>query len=542
MTDPRDRLLESALEELLDPSEPVDLAPRVREAWERGERGSGTGEGPSLAPITGSPDVHRPEPGLPRVLPLLGAAAAVLVVGAAAWMWSRPDEGPRLTASRHVTVVRSGRWEADFARDIGPGDAVVADGADPVVLSLPDGGALTLSPATVLAVDRGESGDWSLDLRLGTAVLEAPPDGPLALSTGFARADLAPASSARAAVKFDFAAQDERPGDLQEWARERLEPADIPPRVLTLDVLAGEVGLDAGGKGGKAVTARAGERREVASHPLSPEEAERTDELFMAMANAGLFNAKGNWFDLPDYRADDTLRKLSEFASVRHQRWTLVAGWVEDMFERAEREPRLLSRVLDFLAYDDSPRALRLARELWLERPDVFLVDHILALAERGAFEFHRELTAMVGLHEPGAPYPPILPAAYLGLRGWGEGLGVLEEALAKFAGQGAVPVEDWPSVLATGAALEALGYRDSWGTVMRVLEATVEGALADDDVRTARWFVLATESFLRADSEDGVKSLSFLVPKAIRHHEERKDDVEEVHRIRELLREIASS
>jgi len=542
MTDPRDRLLESALEELLDESEPVDLAPRIRAAWERGERGTGTGDGPSLAPLTGSPEVPRPELRRLRAWPLLGAAAAVLAVGAAAWVWTRPDAGPRLTASRHISVLRPGRWEADFARDVAPGDSVVADGTEPVVLSLPSGGGLTLSPSTVLAVQRSEAGDWLMDLRLGTAVLDAPPNAGLALSTGFARADLTPAASVRASVKFDFTSRDENRGDLEEWARERLEPGDIPPRVLTLDVLAGEVELAFAGEGEEA-TARSGERRELASHPLSEDEIERTDQLFMAMAEAGLFNAKGNWSNLPDYGGMDySLKKLSEFAAVRHQRWTLVSKWVTGMFERSELEPRALSRALEFLAYDGSERALQQGRELWLERPDVFQVDHILAFAERGAFEFHRELTAMVGLHQPGDPDPPILPAAYLGLRGWGEGLSLLEKALDDYVARDAVPIEAWPSFLATGAALDALGYADAWGQVLRALEAAVERSLAKDDLESARWFVLATEGFLRTDTGDGVKSLSFLVPKAIQHYQERKGEVVEVHQIRELLREIGSS
>ena len=143
------------------------------------------------------------------------------------------------------------------------------------------------------------------------------------------------------------------------------------------------------------------------------------------------------------------------------------------------------------LAGHGGPRSLALARSLWRVAPESFAPESVVGFAERGAFEFERELRAW--LDDPDARVEELLYAAcFLHERGETDADWVLFEAAARTP---TTPMEfEWGWLAAT--VLRRSGEDGPWTLIEDGLEGTVEGALEAGDLGMASGLVLAWDFY----------------------------------------------
>ncbi len=84
--------------------------------------------------------------------------------------------------------------------------------------------------------------------------------------------------------------------------------------------------------------------------------------------------------------------------------WPSVQASVDGLLE-PKRMPLYARRdLVQALALDPSEAAFKSLRSLWIEQPEAFSIEAVVAMAERGAFEFEREVDAWLGSFRPEAP------------------------------------------------------------------------------------------------------------------------------------------
>ncbi len=411
MSDPRDRVLEHALGRLLRPeADDADQAAALLRAWERGERGTGLPPEwsqddpaefarPSAAPAR--PDLERATVARRPFAWRRAAAAAVLVAGVGlSWLALR-DGGASETiapAAPRPLLARASEPVAGAHEGtrISPGDVTWVDAGRAVRFALEGGGELLARGPAALgwrAVDDGVG----VDLLDGAVEVERAGPG-LELHTDFGRIAAHGAASFVAALAPDDA--------VRGWAPLPLEPGVVanrtePSRLLRVDVLKGSAELSSARS---IERVPAGTRRWLASDPgttesLSRRDEERLTELFAAIATRELPYATGGaaMEKLFEWREGAWL-ELSSLLAARPERWAVLEPRIRAEFEQGfagsgPGGPQ--GWTLDLLVRDRSRTSLRIARDLWRSTPQAFTLDHVLALADRGAFEFERELYAI---------------------------------------------------------------------------------------------------------------------------------------------------
>ena len=223
---------------------------------------------------------------------------------------------------------------------------------------------------------------------------------------------------------------------------------------------------------------------------------------------------------------DELARLLSEQPAL----WSELEARTLRLIELAPELPLVASRLVDLAAYDPSEEALGVARDLWLRAPGVFTEEHLVTLAERGAFEFEREVVAQVALYGPDSPEEPILAATYLAFQGDEAAVILL---LAHLPEQGQMVA---PRDLAAAVALDFQGRPEAWSRLERLVARNVEDALERGDLDTARSIVLGFEFFHLARDEGEVMELGSLAVRTARYCAERRDDLLDPEDIRALL------
>ena len=478
MIDPRDRLLNYALLRVLrEDAEPeVDLAAQIARAWERGVRGSIQPEElgelleeplepeavsqTKLVPQNGRASSHVPArqvnghgrasgrtkvnghdrapatPSLLRRAPVQAAAAALVLATAGLWWWRQA--GPKLEApgsslagafarlDQPATVIRG--TERRRSETLEPGDAVWS-AEQTLAIQLAGAGTVHLQPGSLVRFDGVHEPESPAEveqvaLLVGGLDWSVPsePSGAGAADAllDFGFAELAPGPGGRV----DAAVEPVLAGYRVSLAEMLEEPWD-EPRVLSLSVAGGTSRLTLGDRIESLEPGNAPVRFE--SHPVDSETRKRFESLRQSLfAGAeGLREVGGytNFGLLIDQLTLDLKSAPGLWADLA-ERWT------------KDGDPRARPVLLSCLQMSDSPRALFLARRLWREDPAAFLDDQIVSFAERGAFEFQREVAARVAGWDAADDGPlPILSAAYLAQSGDDSGYEVLAEAVRRSKG-----------------------------------------------------------------------------------------------------------
>ena len=151
------------------------------------------------------------------------------------------------------------------------------------------------------------------------------------------------------------------------------------------------------------------------------------------------------------------------------------------------------SMLLSLLSLDRNQTSLRIARTVWMKRPEAFGYEHVVALAERGAFEFEREIEIMVAEHDVDDLTAVILPAARLALQGHWDGSHFLVRWLESKAAAG---TGELYLTFVAAASLEALGEPSYARLLCEELDRRIEEALERGVVVLARELVVAADYF----------------------------------------------
>lgn len=467
MIDPRDRLLERSLVRLLggEPEAP-DLAPRVLDAWQRGVRAPvQLGAGNHAEDALEDADAGPAESASPWPLRVGVAAALAAALGAGLWRALDWTGEPRGTAAETglEPIAREGPLAPTQPNLAGPWRATKPS-ALPAAF-----GSLEALAGAILTVDGG-------GISLGSGALRVAADTAAATVQlpGDARLDLAPGSRARVELSLD---RPPAPGNVDLGAWWSGERGSAYGR-LTIEVT---------GKGARL-------------HGLGP---------------ARTLDGPSRYYVGPGGLDEDLgqgAALVAELASLpaddlpipgRIERWTRAsldgplvtlredpALWLEagpvlgDLLARDAAPPALQGILIDALAQDRSPIALRVLREAWMGVPERYSSDAIVTLADRGLPEFVREVHgAMRHWNVAGSPEGDALPLAlWLALQGKGDGALALAESL-DFAR------EEVEGRFRTGSAavgLARLGDRGPWLRFRKLEAARIEKSLAAEDLKGA--------------------------------------------------------
>ena len=532
----------------------VDLTARITAAWARGVRGSLDPEelfdvlGEGEKPLAGD----TPENGFPRrerkaavrqlrPLRVLAAAAGLLAALGAAWWWVRsagPSTQPLAVATHAVLLLRGAEGTAERGTTLEPGDSLVVAEV-PVELAFASGAVLRIDPVGVLALGLAGPGEPDVILALGAVDLRGA-GADFVLRTDFSSLRIPPDAAVVAAVVLEEPDVVARLSPA-ELGRRLLDAGFDAPRLFTVRVIAGEVEL---------VHAAASEMLTAASGPITlwsrpapsaltrrqAAELERFDALFeqICVERAEL-PMKQLWGGYAE--SSLAMEGLSELLADAPPLRSRLRERVHHLRAAPQTPNGFTACVLDFLVQDPADDSLRLARELWLESPDDFREIHVVGFAERGAFEFQRELRAAVGAFEPADAEDdrPVLAAVYLAVRGDDLGRAQLEEALDPASGIA------WtsPNYFLAALALDALGEPGAWSDVQSRVRERVEALLEESELVAAADLLLAFEAFHRLREADELPPLAGMVQHVRRHIDRRKPEVQREEHIRALLAEL---
>lgn len=534
MTDPEDRVLDHALSQVLGEPEEVDLTPRILAAWKRGVQGSGVtaeaepnGREPSWV---GAPPRRVSRPALRLVAASVVAAAAA---GIALWVL-RPGQAadpPLAVASRPVELMSALDGLARVGVEVREGDAVVVGPGLGSELALAGGGVVSLGERTVLSMEPGRA-----ELRLGS--LRVADAAGLVLASGPVRIE--PAAGAALSLSREIKALSKPVGEPEPFDRvaaDLLRGKAGAPGALAIAVQSGEVALLFGRYEDRVA---AGDERLLRLEPGRGAVAAGPEGMRVGKLCSSVFGSMGPLKADPGGMwgpgmGGQPARELMELLSKRPHLWSAVEYALEELFSHeVETDPRR-ARALDLLAMHPSELALELGRELWMRFPESYEVHHVLAFAERGAFEFEREVAGLVAFHDESAPYDPTLPAAYLAFRGRDDGLVHLMDAVQEIS----LASPELAETLIAAAALRELGVERPWERVHALLEREVGEALEREDLDEAARLVLEVELFHRLPESGRPPRLASLPMDVVRHHETRRRAIDGAEAVRALLEEL---
>ncbi len=498
--DPRERLIDHALGRLHRGAADPDLADRVATAWERGVQGPALDDLPE-----GRSDLPAAERGIPphptRRPGHLLAAAALVAALLGVWIlrpFGARDDRVVARLSRPLPQRIAGTWSERDSLALESGTPVWVDGFAPALLHLPDGGVLAVQPATRFTVEGDARGarvrlDWgALEASAGTRELELVADE--------ARVTLAPGASVGAELAWD------RPGpapselSLIEAARlgmaggcGRLRVA----RIAGSSTFAGPKGAITVPPQGPIALALDGR----GPHPLDLKAGRELGELFEKALDAG--EPKSRW--LVPSKADHLLYgTVLDTLAAEPAHWIDFAPRVRQVLA-TPLGARERGRILTLLTASGSRPAIALAEELWIDHPADFHPDHLVALAELGHPVFAEEVRGIV-LHtdpaereepwvDPKEWKDPLLPAAFLALRGDDLGVAVLLRTARGWSGLAELKPFDGSAVIAS-AALAAGGLdAEPWRGHVAELERVAREYLAQGALEEAAWMALLWEA-----------------------------------------------
>jgi len=510
-----DRVLDHALEQALGAREETDLPERILQAWTRGVPGSidvdevDLDADPLPATIDGAPGVSRnggharPQPVLRRLRTLyVAAAAAAVLLLALVWQLSRPPY-----ADAPLAVASSGQI-------IQIGD-VVRVGSEPLDIHLANGAELRAEAGTVLVATERE-GRPAFELELGSLELGAGVES-LWVTTDFAGVRALPGAELTMSV-------DQNP---------------LGKRALSMNVTVGVAEFEHDGALLTVVPTR-GPRTLAGPVLLAENDIELFDTLFeelCVLRETRMYEAKG----LPQRIL--ALEELSGVLARSVPLWARLARRVEERRDDPLSKV-VLGNVIDFLHTDPSVEALSLASDLWLEIPELFTETHLVTFAERGAFEFQREIEAMVVMYEPvddpllERDYrqdPPVLAATYLAVRGNDAGRELLEKSVGDI--QTVERVAPWCMLASLG--LDALRDPNAWTDLEQRIQKLVEMSLDDNELIAASRTLLQFQYFQRLRAAPETPILGTVQRDSMRWVEVRRNEVQSEVEILALMRAL---
>jgi hypothetical protein len=517
-TDPKERVLEVALAELLRVGAAPDYAARVRARWEAARDAARPAR---LGRRAASPAANRSQPSSvaprpwwsrPPVAVAASAAAAALAVIAWRVLADGPAAPPGPPPDRFVAFVPDPAGARSAGLELAPasfGAVLLNPRPESRELVLHGGGRVRLESGAVLALieDGGPPRARLLDGRAG---LTAPIDGPAVLFVanspaplevepgGTFVAEVARAAGPHPVDHASRAAAEDPPsfglGELLGPTWLIVEPGDGAltwgavdgTRIAVAERLEGEV-LDAEGR----------------TRVLSADRRDDLAKLLAYVAPVPGIDELPDWMAVEvgyPYEAEDELvRQLTKSPAL----WIPVGRALRERVA-AHGEPRWWEGALAVVSRVPGEAAERVARDLWATDPERFDTDALLALAERGVQPFDRELDVLLAAlptniedaalpSVPGLPMvgpdrdPGLLALAALA-RGDRRFTGIAltrAEGLAKVL-DGAEPGSDMlPALLAAGVlALDGAG--DVWRDATRALAAVVASRLGAGELDSA--------------------------------------------------------
>jgi len=293
--DPRDRVLDYALEVLLgEAEEEPDLAPRVAEALRNGTEHEDLEVLLEEEPAAAERLRSRARLSVERPWRWIAAAALVLVSLAVAVWFARPDAAPpeSLATASSPVLLLGGSAEGRLGVDVRPGDRIVVPVGDEVDLRLAGGDVLSAEGPTLLSLavsDDPAAEDLEVSLLLGRLRLEKVSAGFVDVHTDFVR--LSATKGTTLAVGVDIDPSSPLLGNVTDpnVAQKLFQGGLDVPRLLSVTVKRGRVEL---AHQGKSELLRAGDTRklwseEPADSIHTPSGEDLVHKMLTGIADAG---------------------------------------------------------------------------------------------------------------------------------------------------------------------------------------------------------------------------------------------------------------
>jgi hypothetical protein len=470
----------------------------------------------------------------PWLRTLLAAAAALLLIGGASWWSTRADPVVPAVAQGRLALLLDDRFEASpvaaAQHKLAAGATFWVPRGEPAELLLESGATLSIdgeSLARLVAVDRG------VDVELDYGSLRAINNSAASLRLRAAGVEIALEPSAQLQLRCEFDKTRPAPTGAAAFSAQQAHFRAFPLGWLSARVLAGEAKLTVGDirrtldPNAPAFVALGETNEFVASDELTGLLA-----LFEDLAGEGPYSEQG-------------LAKFQKLVEQRPALWLALAAPLADTLRSQNSTMRWRRELRNWLALDTTDTSLRIARELWLERPEEFTDDQKIAFAERGAHEFQVEALATIQLYDTQDRQTDPLPASlYLALRGNGIGERELDKALLFFAETAKGPSERLAPALLAAVAKKRLGKPEAWDRARSWVRDAVESALAREDFETAVMLVIALESAFEFDRNlaEGVRPISLLQQRTMARIAERSPDFKGQQDVRALLAQLLAN
>ncbi len=270
--------------------------------------------------------------------------------------------------------------------------------------------------------------------------------------------------------------------------------------------------------------------------PPTAEEIAATDALFRRMVWADVSKVP-TMLEWERLRSDSysAMATLAGDLLLRPPLWDAVEAGLRKTFELSTSDEDVRGVVLDLCARERSRRALDLVRDFWSQDPAAFGIEHMVAFAESGMYEFELELAAVLedGLALPGQSR--VLAAAFFALRGDDRGRAILEAG----ARSNEMSRDYLPLSFVAAAMLEELGEKGAWKGALEGLRPALEFLIGAGRNDMARHMVVSAEVFAQLRVEPGFPRLSDLAPWIQQRVGERMGELKEPEQIRAAAQRI---
>jgi hypothetical protein len=516
-----DRILDYALARHFRGEETVDLSEEIARAWDEGARGSLAPDELELedaleapaTPVTPATPARAPEPASPiarrpllRLVPLAAAAAAV---AAALFLFGEEDapEVRSLVAASRAVGVLDGAGTEHRSDALAAGEsALLLEGEATFVVGSAQ--LAVRSPALLRFQHAG-----LVDLLVGAVELTAGTD-PMRLETGFAALHVDPGS--RVVVELTRGpSEDGSPPELDvALARRALASGIASPRSLRVTVAAGEAELVRSAGRSELLDPESGSFVVPSRAPeaVSDEDIARFEGLLERLVHD--LEAGPTWDRVRSQAFARGLEQLGDLLTEEEELRALFRQRVLEKRRDGALPPFFTTTLLDFLELDPDPAAFDLARRLWIEEPSAFFPYHVVAFAERGGFEFERELDAMVESwnEDPESwELPPLVPAVHLAFREDARARPLLTAMVAERPRPGYTKGWEVADQILAAVGLDALGDTDVWDDVLDGLAHDVEMLVEQGETIEAARIVLTLEVIVARLRASGVPELTGL-------------------------------
>lgn len=469
--DPRERVLDFALSEVLRGSE--SRADAILAALVRGEKGTYVEHDPEVVVAGAWPaGAGAAVLDFPVASGRAVAAAVLLAFGLGVSLWRARDgfplhgelgAAPFARADRALEVARDDLIV--FTDELLPGDRITA-GRSPVRVTRDDASEFLLEPRSEVVLRTSGPQLMAGSVRVTT-------EAELELEALGHDVHVAPGTELVLALARDVSGERSR---------------------VTLRVETGAASWE-GSKGGSPLAS--GETLDFAAYRgvvgfLDPARTRRIEELGQMLAGDERDFLR-MWQPDP-YVLEKARFELDEHLANHPEDWYVLDEELRDSFANPSFPRAARTRMLAFLARSPSELGYELARDLWMSSPESFGLDTIVTLAERGAFEFDREVRAIKRYRVSKDLDELFLPLAYLALRKDAEAVELLDRDF--FEAQDRRDKRNPFVRFLVAEVLRRVGRPEAVMTVRAVVSDELRLALERDDLALAGRLVLLADYF----------------------------------------------